>query len=85
VGPVEGEAVSDEQKPKAACLEEVELVAQRLARVIDNSIPRGWGFALVLSRLNTNLSSYVSNCNRADMIKAFREMADRLEKKERGL
>ncbi len=46
-------------------------------------IPRGYGFALIVFREEKpGLANYISSARREDMIKGFRETADRLEKNE---
>lgn len=60
--------------------EQMEMRAQQIARSIDTMMLPGWKFALVAYRLgNHPRSIYTSNINRQDMIKAFRELADKLE------
>ena len=54
------------------------LVAQRIGPVFDQA---GAGFALLgFSFGDGGWSTYISNAERTDMIRAFREMADHLEK-----
>ncbi len=57
------------------------------ARAIEAVLPPGSGprgkvmFALVIFD-DPAIAQYISSCNRADMIKAMRETADRLEKRQ---
>lgn len=61
---------------------------QALASIIDQVLNpdqenKGTGFCLLVFGFNApGISNYVSNANRADMIKALRETADRLEKNQ---
>jgi hypothetical protein len=50
-----------------------------IARCLEEAMP-GMGFALLVFEFNApGVSNYVSNAERADMIQALRETADRLE------
>lgn len=53
--------------------------AQALGRTIAEVLPAGWGFLLMLFTFTNSTTAYVSNAQRADAIKAIRELADRLE------
>ena len=49
---------------------------------ISNKIP-GYGFAILVFDLeNPGITSYASNCERVDMIKALKETAKRFENNE---
>lgn len=61
-------------------LAEAEAVAREVGRLIGSAVPEGYGFAvLVFSFGPGGATTYVSNADRADMIRALRECADRLE------
>ncbi len=66
-----------------APLEQMEARARGLAEVIDQGTPQGWGFVLIHFRFDSagKNATYISNCNRADMVRAMRETADRIEAK----
>jgi hypothetical protein len=67
-----------------ATLEEAERKMQGIARAVQGMVPAGWGFAvLVFSWEAPSFMNWVSNAQRADMIKSLRECADRLEKDPR--
>lgn len=56
---------------------------QKMAKAVEKFLPKEFGFTLLVFPFNTpGTSNYISNANRADMIKAMRESADRLEKKQ---
>jgi len=57
----------------------VEAVTREIGKRIGSALPPGWGFGLTVFQFGTPFSTWVSNCNRTDMIKALRELADRLE------
>lgn len=54
---------------------EIERELRTLATGIDEHLPDGWGFALLLFDFNTSEGAmfYISNADRADMITALRE------------
>lgn len=57
---------------------------QSIARVVGNMTPKGWGFAVLCFSYGENgFMNWASNAHRADMIKALREMADKLENDRR--
>jgi hypothetical protein len=67
-------------------LRSLESKVQPLCRVIDaelNGVVKGKdrknGFAILLFRFDGDEATYGSNAERADMVKALRECADRLE------
>lgn len=67
-----------------ATLEEVERKMQGIAKTVKAMVPEGWGFAvLCFSYGEGGFMNWVSNAQRADMIKALREMADKLENDRR--
>ncbi len=48
--------------------------------ILKDILPKNYGFALlVFEYQKPGLSNYISSANRNDMIKAFREVADRLD------
>lgn len=55
-----------------------------LADIVKEALPKGLGFMIMTFEPGENNvpSNYVSNCDRADMIKEMRELADRLEKNQ---
>ena len=52
---------------------------QGFARHIDERLPEGWGFALLIFPFLEDSVLYVSNAQREDIIKLVREYADKLE------
>jgi hypothetical protein len=60
--------------------------AEELMRIVGDGISEvfpGMGFTLLIFNFNApGVSNYISNANRADMVKALRETADRLERRE---
>jgi hypothetical protein len=61
-------------------LKRLERTAREIAGLIGPQCPAGWGFALLFFEFNGGKeSSWISNANRADMVKMLREMADKLE------
>jgi len=66
---------------------QIEEIMQGLAAgtqdVINEHIGGGMGFAIIVFEFHKpGISNYISNAKRADMIKALRETADRLEKQQ---
>lgn len=56
---------------------------RKLGDFIKKKLPSGWGFALIVFRFHEpGISNYISNAERASMITALRETADRLENRE---
>jgi hypothetical protein len=57
----------------------------RVARAVDSTLKEATGqrsmFVCVVFN-DPKMAQYVSNCQRSDIIKAMRETADRLERKE---
>lgn len=64
--------------------QEIEQALKDLASAIQYTIEYGFGkmgFALIVFEFGKpGISNYISNAERKDMIKALREMADKLEK-----
>ncbi len=55
----------------------------KMADKVKAMIPKEFGFTILVFPFNNpGTANYVSNAQRPDMIKALRETADRLEKKE---
>ena len=75
--------------PKPESLEDMEVTARRLAPQIAKQMPKGWGFSLITFTMNTppgqGKISYISNCQREDMVKALRELLAKWERKEKEL
>jgi hypothetical protein len=68
--------------PQPADFEQAEALMRIVARGLGEVFP-GMGFTLLLFQFNApGVSNYISNANREDMIKALRETADRLERRE---
>lgn len=68
---------------RRATLEEAETYCRRIGRFLKAYLPNGWGFTVLLTSYGDNgLTTYISSCKRPDMIKALREMADKLERGE---
>lgn len=66
---------------RRATLEQAERTCRGIGTVIAGALPTGWGFTLILSSFGEQgFSTYLSNCKREDMIKALREMADKIER-----
>lgn len=62
-------------------LPELERTARALARKINRDVPEGAGFCLLLFNLGEGgWTTYLSNANRADMLKALREFIARVER-----
>lgn len=53
---------------------------QQMAEKVKTMLPSDYGFTILVFPLNKpGVANYISNAQRADMIKALREMADRLD------
>lgn len=69
--------------PRRSPLSDAEKTCGKLGKILGGAIDKslsGWGFALVLfSYGEEGFSTYISSCQRPDMIKAFRELIKRLE------
>ena len=56
---------------------------KKMGKKIEAMLPNGFGYALlVFPYYNIGTANYISSAKRADMIKAMRECADRLENRE---
>lgn len=56
---------------------------QQMAEKIAQMLPKDFGFSIIVFPFNQpGVSNFISNVNRSDMIKALRETADRLEKRQ---
>ena len=56
---------------------------KKMGKMIEKMLPKDFGYAvLVFPFHNLGVGNYISNAQREDMIKALRETADRLEKKQ---
>jgi GH25 family lysozyme M1 (1,4-beta-N-acetylmuramidase) len=59
------------------------IAMQQMAEKIIKMLPKDFGFTITVFPFNNpGVSNYISNANRSDMIKALRETADRLEKRQ---
>lgn len=56
-----------------------ESLARELADYAGNHLPKRWGFAILFFNYDGPEMSWISSANRQDMVKALREMADKLE------
>ena len=69
---------------KRADLHQAEKTAGQIGRTLGEYIAReapGWGFIFALFSFGEGgFSTYISNCNRKDMIVAVRELLDKIEK-----
>ena len=62
---------------------ELRELTNAVCRAVDDLLPPGTGFAVLFwPHGEHKVSQYGSNCRRADMVKALREAADRLEKRQ---
>jgi len=69
-----------------ATLEEAENEARKLGRLIKADMPEGWGFVLMLvSHGENGVFTYLSDCQRQDIIKFLREIAYKLEANEKEI
>lgn len=65
----------------------VEASAREIGQIIGAGLPPGWGFGLMIFRFGESVgkeSTWVSNAQRADMVKFLREFADKLELDKAG-
>lgn len=63
----------------------LELIARDLAPALEDSHPPGWGFALIsFSYGPDGAISFISNAQRADMVKALRSLLNRWEEGRMG-
>ena len=62
-------------------LEHAEMHCRKIGRQLGDQMPSGWGFALLLFSFNEPTeTTYISNCERESMVKALRELCDKLER-----
>ncbi len=64
-------------------MREAESASRSIAREIARIIPEGWLFTLNLFDTKSGGSLYISNAEPADVPKALRECADRIEEREK--
>lgn len=65
---------------RRATLEEGEVACRQLAEALNETMPEGWGFTLILfSYGEDGFSTYISTAQRADMVASLRELCDKLE------
>lgn len=73
------------EKIKRATLEEAEKQARGIAEVLTTAMPKGWGFFLHLSSFgNGGFSTYISNCDRDDILKLMEELIPQLQSRKKG-
>lgn len=60
-------------------LKRMERDSREIAAVIGSVLPKGWGFGLMFFQFGGPESTWISNAQRADMVKYLRELADKLE------
>lgn len=68
-------------------LELAEVSANNISKVIENMLPKGWGYIIafqsgVTKKSDRGIATCLSNMNRKNQIIALREMADKLESRE---
>lgn len=69
------------EKGQRAPLENAEVVARDIGRLIKGACPPGWGFALILASYGQDgFMTYLASMRREDAIKLLRETADKIEK-----
>ena len=70
-------------KYQRATLEEAEAWARNIGKRLKSELPKGWGFTLLLVSYGENgVMTYLSSCNRQDMIKGLKEITYKLENNE---
>lgn len=52
---------------------EVKTSLRAIGKVIDEALPDGWGFALLVFTFGGGTMTYISNADRQDMLKAMQE------------
>lgn len=58
-------------------------VMKKMGEYVQKLLPKDFGFALIVYKFKeAGVSNYISNGERSDMIKALREIADRLDKNQ---
>lgn len=56
---------------------------RKMGKKVEAMLPRGFGFVILVFPFGGEKEgNYISNAKREDMVKALRETADRLEKKQ---
>ena len=62
-----------------------DLTLKRIAKNIDKSLPKDFGFVLLTFKFNESNSKlmYISNSNRSDVIKAMEEWIDKVNSDEK--
>jgi len=72
--------------PERATLLRAEEEARRIGRALKAAMPPGWGFTLLLlSYGEDGFATYLSSCDRADMIAALKELVKKLEADPAGM
>jgi hypothetical protein len=69
-----------------APLEEAEVVARRVGRIIGSMMPKGWGFTLVIASHGADgFCTYVANLERDGAVKMLRELLVKIERNEENV
>ena len=67
-------------------MDDQETFIKALAVTLDSTLQtfyeREMGFTLLIFEFNSDQANYISNAKREDMVKALRETADRIERKQ---
>ncbi len=67
-------------------MDDQETFIKALAVTLDSTLQtfyeREMGFALLIFEFNSDQANYISNAKREDMVKALRETANRIERKQ---
>lgn len=67
-------------------LEKAEIHARGIGRILKKSMPKGWGFVLLLvSHGEAGVTTYLSDCRREDIIKFLKEMVYKFESNEKEI
>lgn len=67
-----------------ASLEEAEITARKLGRLLHSQMPKGWGFVLVLASYGepSAFMTYLSSVQREDALRMLRELLTKVEEGE---
>jgi hypothetical protein len=72
----------DRHDPRHGPMDEaIHDVSNNIGRLIGGSLPKGWGFALLVFPLGDGdgRMNYISNAKRDDMLVAFKELVGKME------
>jgi hypothetical protein len=72
----------DRHDPRHGPMDEaIRDVSNNIGRLIGGSLPKGWGFALLVFPLEDGdgRMNYISNAKRDDMLVAFKELVGKME------